>query len=69
MLDPYDNKIPVRFIFDPSFLLTVSTDKDDKKMIKQVMEEIGCDRYEAIDMIMARKGITYQLPPSERGGL
>lgn len=59
VLDPYDNKIPVRFIFDPSFLLTVSTDKDDKKMIKQVMEEIGCDRYEAIDMIMARKGITY----------
>ncbi len=60
ILDPSDNKIPVRFIFEPSFLLTVSTDAEDKRYIKQVSEEYKCDRYQAIDIIMEKdRGITY----------
>jgi len=59
ILDPYDNKIPVRFIFEPSFLLTVSTDVEDKKFIRKVAEENGCNRYEAIDLIMNDRGVSY----------
>lgn len=59
VLDPYDNKIPVRFIFEPSFLLTVSTDVDDKKFIRKVARDHDCNYYEAIDLIMKDRGIHY----------
>jgi len=59
VLDPFDNKIPVRFIFEPSFLLTVSTDAEDKRMIKNLADNNSITRYQAIDEIMKKRGITY----------
>ena len=59
VLDPFDNKIPVRFIFEPSFLLTISTDADDKRMIKNFADNNNITRYQAIDEIMKQRGVTY----------
>jgi|GEM_PF-1378392 len=60
VLEPGDNKIPVRFIFEPSFLLTISTDAKDKRYIKSIQDQNNCNRYEAIDLIMNDRGIFYE---------
>jgi len=57
VFDPYENKIPVRFIFEPSFLLTVSTDKDDKKAIREMMKRENLSRGDAIDQILKNRGV------------